>query len=371
MSVHKLKRQSGPVYKAVWRDDAGRQRSKTFSLKRDADAWDAKAKLSKRQGELASLDAGKQTLASFTAEWWELHAVPNLAPKTLELYSSLRDRLLVPRLGDFPLRALTPERIQGFRLALERDGVGSETIRKTLAMLQGILERGVEWGRLSRNPARHVRKPAASRRRTVHALSPVEIERIRGEMQKRGWTRDATLVSVLAYAGLRPGEALALRWRDVGRSLLVEKALSFGEEKQTKTGKSRTVPVIPMLANDLDEWALLVAADADDLVFPTRDNRAWSDSDFRNWRRRRFAVAVASAGHTVPVRPYDLRHSYASLLIAEQTNLVEVARRLGHTVQTLLTVYAHVIDGLDATDRLDVDGAIRAARGSLPGVPRG
>src|SRR5829696_1259168 len=110
MSIHSLKRKHGTVYKVVWRDELGQQRSRTFSLRRDAQAWDAQIKLAKRQGELAALDAGRQTLEDFAAEWWRLHAQPNLAPKTLQMYKGLRERHIEPRLGHLQLRALTPER---------------------------------------------------------------------------------------------------------------------------------------------------------------------------------------------------------------------------------------------------------------------
>ena len=72
----------------VWRDDTGQQRSRTFSLKRDADAWEAKIKLAKRQGELAALDAGRQTLAEFSADWWRLYADPHLATATRRGYAA-------------------------------------------------------------------------------------------------------------------------------------------------------------------------------------------------------------------------------------------------------------------------------------------
>src|SRR5436190_14436976 len=141
MSVQTIKRKSETVYKAVWRDDTGQQRSRTFSLKRDADAWEAKIKFAKRQGELAALDAGRQTLAEFSADWWRLHADPHLATATRRGYAVLRDQHVIPRLGHVQLRALTPERIQGFQPDLLADGVGPETVRRTLAMLQGMLER--------------------------------------------------------------------------------------------------------------------------------------------------------------------------------------------------------------------------------------
>jgi hypothetical protein len=112
MSIRRRQRKSGPVYRVQWRDEQGHQRSKTFSKKRDAEAFEAKIKLAKRQGELAALDAGRQTLKAFTDEWWELHAEAALAPKTRELYRWLLDRHLLPPLGHVELRKLTAERIQ-------------------------------------------------------------------------------------------------------------------------------------------------------------------------------------------------------------------------------------------------------------------
>jgi integrase len=164
-------------------------------------------------------------------------------------------------------------RIQSFQAELAEEGVGTPTIRKTLAMLQGMLERGVEWGRLTRNPVRQVRKPRQSRTRTITPLAPAAVEKLRSDMLRRGWLRDATLVSVLAYAGVRPGEALALRWSDIReKTLLVDKALSLGEEKTTKTRQTRTVRILAPLAADLAEWRMASGRpDGSALVFPARD----------------------------------------------------------------------------------------------------
>src|SRR5262245_3587850 len=104
MSIHTIKRQSGRVYKVAWRDEAGRQRSRTFSRKADAEAWEAKIKLAKRQGELSQLDAGRQTLKEFADDWWRLHAVPHLATSTRKTYEVLRDRHILPALGHLQLR---------------------------------------------------------------------------------------------------------------------------------------------------------------------------------------------------------------------------------------------------------------------------
>jgi integrase len=102
---------------------------------------------------------------------------------------------------------------------------------------------------MQRNPIWTAKKPPRKNsRRVPPALSIAEVEAIRAAMKQP----DATLISVLAYAGLRPGEALALKWGDIREDTIrVWRALSFGEEKSTKTGRSRMVPMLPALGWDL------------------------------------------------------------------------------------------------------------------------
>jgi integrase len=147
--------------------------------------------------------------------------------------------------------------IESFQAELRAAGVGEPTILKTLALLQGMLRRAVVWQRISANPVAAIKKPSQRRRRTVQALPPQRVEPLRASLLAHGARRDATLVSVLAYAGLRPGEALALTWGDIGeRTVLVARSLSLGEMKETKTGQVRTVRLLAPLAADLAEWRL-------------------------------------------------------------------------------------------------------------------
>jgi integrase len=97
-------------------------------------------------------------------------------------------------------------------------------------------------------------------------------------------------------------------------------------------------------------------------VFPRADGGEWSESDRRNWRRRIFQPACERAGLGAHVRPYDLRHSFVSLLIHEGRSVVDVARQAGHSPQTCLSTYAHVLDEFDPSERVPAEQAIRAAR---------
>ena len=102
------------------------------------------------------------------------------------------------------------------------------------------------------------------------------------------------------------------------------------------------------LAQDLREWRLASGRPGDgDLVFPRPDGGPWRDTDYRNWRKRTFAPAAGDAG--LALRPYDLRHSFVSLLIREGQSIVEVARQAGHSPAVCLSTYAHVFDEFDPT----------------------
>src|SRR5204863_3022387 len=87
----------------------------------------------------------------------------------------------------------------------------------------------------------------------------------------------------------------------------------------------------------------------------------WSGEDWRNWRHRAWARATQAVG-LAGVRPYDLRHSFASLLLHEGRSVMYVARQLGHDGQMTLSTYGHVIDELDDSPQIAAEDAIMAAR---------
>jgi len=363
LSVHRRVHPSGKVaWRVRWRE--GRVlKSRDFDRKRDADAFEIVVRRSAQLGDLGMLEAGKQHLDELAREWWTTYAEPNLAPKTRVMYASLWDRYVLPRLGGFELRRLTPAVIEAFQAELRREGVGEPTILKTLTLLQGILQRAVVWGRIRANPVSPIRKPVQTRRHAVRPIPPATVEQIRRKLIAQRRIRDATLVSVMAYAGLRPGEALALRWGDIGeRTILVERAAALGAVKETKTGQTRTVRLLGPLARDLREWRFKCGRPGDDaLVFPRFDGAVWNEEDWRNWRQRIFAPAASAAG-LKHFRPYDLRHSFVSLLFAEGRTVIEVARQAGHSPTMALATYGHVIEELDGAENRPAEDVIREVR---------
>ena len=350
------------VYRVRWRD-AGRgsgEHVRSFDRQKDAVTFETDIRRRKQLGELAEMENGRETLDEWAREWWLSYAEPNLAANTLVYYAGAWDKHILSRLGEYELRRITPAVIAEFADELRNDGVGAPTIRKVLSLLQGILGRAVVVGRIKSNPVAAVRKPAQARSRAVRPLTPTMVEKLRRRMPT---DRDATLVSVLAYAGLRPGEALALTWADVGkRTILVERSVALGEVKETKTGKSRSVRLLTPLRSDLKKLRMRLGRPGDEeLVFPRPDGEPWLDTDWRNWRERVFQPQAKAAGLGV-IRPYDLRHSFVSLLIAERRTIIDVARQAGHSPTMALNTYGHVFDELEGTKPASAEELIRKAR---------
>lgn len=117
------------------------------------------------------------------------------------------------------------------------------------------------------------------------------------------------------------------------------------------------------LQSDLTEWYEAAGiTEAGTLLFGRADGRPWRTDDWDNWRNRQFFPAAREAGLGRP-RPYDLRHSFASLLIREQrTSIVELADQLGHAPTMTLDTYSHVFAEHRREEPVDITEWILRAR---------
>lgn len=359
MTIEKRILSNGTVrWRVRWRQ-GDRHRSRVFDRKRDAQNFEAELRRRNQVGTLALLDSGRITLGQYVSETWAKAYASNLAPATRIRYGHIYDKHILPELGPLTLREITPDvvaRWQAERLAV---GSGPVAVREALKLLGSILQRAVEAQHIDTNAVRAVRRAPLPHKPEVRPLAPIAVEKMRSSAS----ARDATLFSVLAYSGLRPGEALALRWGDVrDRTLLVERAISLGVEKDTKTSAHRTVRLLAPLATDLREWRMRCGRPpAATLIFPSAKDGPWTDAAYRSWRRRAFRRALTAAGIEY-ARPYDLRHSFASLLLHEGASVIKVARQLGHDARLTLSTYGHVMDELEGQAHLDAESVIEAAR---------
>ena len=297
MSIHPTP--SGKFRVRFYEAGVTNPRGCTFSTKDEALDFEARLRLAKRGGTQVR-KASTQTLEAFGAEYRDKlvalrRAVPSDAQGPGEPMEPSRDPAHWESAALATL-AHEPEILQAFKADLVAEGVGDGAIRKTLAILSAVLGVAVQWNRIPSNPVSGVRKPPAKRKRAIEPIAPQQVERLRGEIY-----HGRLLVVLMGYAGLRPGEALALTKADIGkRSVSITKAVSLGEVGATKTKVDRVVPLLAPLAEDL-------AHIPDGLVVPRSDGEVWRDHDWRNWRKREWRPACERVGIS-GVRPYDLRH---------------------------------------------------------------
>jgi integrase len=361
MSVRRIDRGGGSlVWRVRWRE-GGRgssARRRTFDRKCDAVAFEDELRRRRRLGELGLLPGSQETLDEYVCQTWaQTHAV-TLAPKTTKHYAGLYDLHIAPYLGGYKLAELSAETISRLAGGADRGRDRRVAVLHTLDLLGSILQRAVESEQIGGNPVRIVRKVRRAARREVRPLAPATVEALRGASGQR----DAVLISVLAYAGLWPQEALALCWAHVReRTILVERAVSLGQLKDTKTRAHRTVRLLDPLQDDLRTWRSSGGGAADgELVLPVRMGVRSQDGLGQLAKPCvRPCLPGDRAGGRAAVR---LRHSFASLLLHEGRSVMYVARQLGHDARLTLSTYGHVIDELDDAPQIPAEDAIRAAR---------
>jgi integrase len=345
-----------------WRE-GGINHQRTFDLKGDRDEFRTWRRRQQQLGRpvAAQLRRGV-TLGEFMEEWWEQYAVVDLETATREVYKQTWGKHILPRLGRYELRSVTSDVVLDFRARLQHKNVGDPTIVKALTVLQSIMSFAVLKGRIENNPVDKVKKPSQHADRQVPPVAPASVERMRAGMT----LRDATLVSLLAYAGVRPQEALALHCEDIGeRSLLIRAKVVDGERlPYTKTRRNRSVRLLAPLGQDLREYMLATGRRAG-LLFPRADGEPWRKHDWKNWQRRVYRPAARGVGMD-DARPYDLRGSFVSLLAWEGVPMAIVAKNAGHSIATGERHYLKIFEDFDPADTTSAEEAIRAAR--EPGV---
>jgi integrase len=376
MSVEPVQRGGKRKWRVRYRDHAGNPKTETYDLKADATARDAAIAQAKQRKEPIPLrgrgNAGQTFEAFARDEWWTEDVLGRrLTAKTQQGYAELLDGHLIPRVGHEAVAFIDVQTVLDLRARLAADGVPDYSSARVLKLFRQILGYAVVKRRLQFNPADVLRGkgalPSQSRTTDIRPIPPEQTEALRRNIlasRSPFKERDAMLVSLIAYAGLRPEEALALCWEHVGTdSLRVEHANANGEITRTKTGWRRTVrPLIPALADDLADWREKSKNTAKhDLIICHPDGTPLATADYGNWRGRVFKKHLPDDAHPT-ARPYDLRHGWASLLIREGVDVATVAKRMGNSPTTTTAHYTHVFEAYEGKPRVPMAQVVADAR---------
>jgi integrase len=345
-SVEKRTRNGRTTYRVRYRDPAGRQRSKVFDRKIDADGWLTDNEHAKRHRAWVDPAAGRERFSEWAERWYATTAA--LRPTTRRDYRVLLDNQVLPAFAAARLADLDALAVREWLAGLIGGGLSAKRARKAHQVLAQVLDAAVDGGKLARNVAAGVKLPKVQRRE-MDFLDAVQVEAIAEAIDPRY----STLVRFAAYTGLRPCELVALR---VGRLDLLRGAVRVTEAAPevagrlewggVKTHEARTVRLPRSVAEELGAYLAGRPRGPEDLVFTAPLGGPLRQSKFVPGY---FKPAVRAAGLSATLRFYDLRHTCASLLIREGASVKAVQAQLGHaTASITLDTYGHLFpDELD------------------------
>jgi integrase len=323
----------------------------------DADRWLRDQLASLDRGEWLDPQARRTTVGEFAGRWLEM--IVNLKPKTRDGYESLLRVHVLPAFGSWRVSDVDRASVRAWLSSLQADGLSPSRTRQARTVLSQILSTAMEAGALKSNPTRGVKITGASSRDML-ALNADEVACLAEEAESLR-PGSGTLILLLAYGGLRWGEAVALRRGrcELLRSrILIKESVSEVNGKlhfgPTKTHQDRVI-ILPGILRDrlAAHLADRVSDAADAFVFPDNAGGALRNS---NWRARVWKPACEISGMPDGLRIHDMRHTAASLLVSSGANVKAVQRHLGHASAAMtLDRYSHLFtDDLEAlADRLE------------------
>ena len=354
----------------------GRRKRKSLYGPTAADVQDqiTKAKNDLRLGLPVSVD--RQTVIEFLDRWLEESVRPNVRPLTHQQYAQHVRLYLGPALGKHQLSKLSPQHVQAFVNQQLKSGLSPRTAQLSLVILRHALDTAVKWSLVGRNVAKLVDPPQVKR----HETKPFTRDEARtfcDAVQGKRW-RAAYLTALIL--GLREGELLGLRWQDVDfdrRTLTVNQTVqrirsgaegdgSSLEFCETKTNRSRrTLSLSPSLiailkAHRVSQSKARLVAGSEwrdlGLVFSTSIGTPIEKSNlFRDFKR------MLKDTKLPPVRFHDLRHSTASLLLAQGVHPRAIMELLGHSrIGVTMDTYAHVMPAMLEDVAMKMDAVLNA-----------
>lgn len=316
----------------------------------------------RRQGLPVAPD--RQTTGEFLSAWLTGTAKPRLRERTFSDYKKIIDKHLVPAIGKVPLLKLGPEHVQQLLRQKTEEGLSPRRVRVIRAVLHTALAEALRWGRVGRNVADLVKAPRAVR------YQPTVLNEAQSKALLKAAKKDrlGVLFSVALAVGLRLGEALGLRWKDLDfdrgtltvRQALqrVGKELRFVEPKSERSRRLISLPQVTVNAlkrhRTQQKKERLVAGSRwqqTELVFTSTIG---TPLDERNVRRA--FGNLLTAAKLPEIRIHDLRHTCATLLLAQGVHPKVVQETLGHSqISLTMDTYSHVLPhlGREAADKMN------------------
>ena len=295
------------------------------------------------------------TIAEYLADWLSNHAEVHCRARTAQGYEYIAKHYLCPVLGQVPLNQLRPQHIASYCANVVRQGRSVRSALHDYRLLHKALKDAVQLGILAINPCDGAQPPKPEDNEMAF-LNPEEISRFLASAENAPFPY-YYLFRTKLYAGLRRSEVLGLLWRNLDLDLCtlsVTQTLHRVNGKfiiqppKTKSGR-RVINLPPSLALLLRDYRYHVETQRlllskqltdNDLVFAHPDGSPLDPPTVTHT----FIKTVRRAG--LKVRLHDLRHTYASIMLAAGVNVKAVSQALGHSnVSITLNIYSHLLPG--------------------------
>ena len=370
-----------------WKDATGSHRQKTFEKKKEADKYRAFIEVEIHDGKGVSAPAS-YSLADLCADFLKashrMHAENRLATGTVRKEQFYFDRHIVPALGDIALRDLSDDHVDKWLRGLKDTrlrGAGQlkpATIKQLTQALGRALDYAVRRKMIARNIAKDVgawREHRPGKNEPIRTFTLAEAKALLASIQhvdrgnaikskkplpRPGFTRRGEALArctiyLAAFCGLRLGEVLGLTWQhvDFDKGIIrVRHSLDAWDNlkgPKTKAGV-RDVPMPTLLAQELRDWMPYAVGEPRGLIFRTRTGCKLTTASYhRNvWQPTLDGAGLGPDKDGRRFHYHALRHFAASMMIAGNIPLPDVAQLLGHSsFDMTLQVYAHPVIGGD------------------------
>jgi len=352
-----------------YRDQHGRRHWETVTGNRH----DADQLLSQRLREVGRGEyearRDQMTFREVSDAYTAGHIAVNIRESTRQDYERNLRLYLLPAFDVVKVRVITPEMIEAFRNRLLKQGIGRRTINKCHTLLSAIFRYALRYRWITANPAAEVRKLRAEsgsheRPELDNILTPAEA----ALMLDAADDRYRVLLLMALSTGMRQGELLGLQWGDIewaAKQVWVRRQYTRGRFSELKTRYSRRkIGLGDDLIRELKAWKLRCPKGEHDLAFP---NGAGNPENHGNLLNRGFYPTLRRAGLR-RIRFHDLRHTYASFLIAQNVHPKRIQALLGHSsIKVTMDTYGHLMNDADNEAAEKVAGLVFGTKSAPSG----
>jgi integrase len=304
------------------------------------------------------------TFSEYAKRWIEVTVPALCKPSTGRDYHGLLDNHILPVFGSLKVNEISRMRVKEFLMKKFSEGFAPSTLTHMKNALSGVLNMAVDDETLTFNPAQRLGKVIRNKGLQVK-VEPLTREELAFLLEafKTKYPVHYPLVLTLARTGMRIGEAMGLKWKDIdfnARFITIQRNISRGHVETPKSGKIRRIDMSRQLTKVLQELLQqrMAAAQEKGLkeipewVFVSE---AGTILDSCNWRKRVFNKVLQQEGLR-KIHPHLLRHTYASFLIQAGVSLAYIRDQLGHhSIKVTVDIYGHLAPGgnKEAVDALD------------------